>query len=225
MLLLRIASYGVRGISLRNASKLISPAYFVPLITKLGVESIFHLSWSACLLLQDPVLQVVVGDRLVEGGAAHAREAGGLPQLLGMVGAAGERPAILGREQRVDERLVAVDRQIAGDLRRDQGDLVQRVVVEHPAHLAGVDQFGLHLGHRLGREGGAMGAGEREILAHGGLGVGLADDRSASVRSSARAAPAAEGQASVAPATIVSRVRRRISMMTSISCTGLVAES
>src|SRR5258708_20666356 len=32
------------GISLRNASKSISPAYFVPLITKLGVHSLFHLS-------------------------------------------------------------------------------------------------------------------------------------------------------------------------------------
>jgi len=34
----------VSGISLRNASNVISPAYLVPLITKLGVESIFHLS-------------------------------------------------------------------------------------------------------------------------------------------------------------------------------------
>ena len=78
------------------------------------------------LLLQDPVAQGGVGDRLVEGGAAHAGQRGHLPQLLGRVGAAGEGPAVLGREQRVDERLVALDRQVARDHGGGQRDLVQR---------------------------------------------------------------------------------------------------
>ena len=73
-----------------------------------------------------------------------------------MIGVARERPAILGREKGVNEGVIPVNRKIAGDLSGQQSDLVQWVIIEHPSHLASLDQVGLHLGHRLHGEGGAV---------------------------------------------------------------------
>ncbi len=67
----------------------------------------------------------------------HSSSVGSAPRL--------NAQRVLGGEQGVDERLVAIDRQIARDHRGGQRDLVQRVVVEHPLHRAGVDQVLLDL--------------------------------------------------------------------------------
>ena len=117
-----------------------------------------------------------VAERLVEGDPAHAGECGDLPQLLRRVAAAVECPAVLGGEQGVDERLVAVDRQIARDHGGGERDLIEREVVEHPANGAGVDQVFLDIGEGAGGEGGTMGAGEGEVFADRYLGIGLADE-------------------------------------------------
>src|SRR6185437_14065753 len=119
------------------------------------------------LLLEDEGLEGRVVDRRIEGLAAHAGQRRHLPQLVGAVDAFGESPAVLACEQRADEGLVALRRQGAGDHRGGQRHLVEREVAEHVADFAGVDQLGLHLGHRCLGEVGAVGAGEGEILLHG----------------------------------------------------------
>ena len=43
--------------------------------------------------------------------------------------------------------------------------------MEHPAQLAGIDQLRLDSRQGFARKGGAMGAGQGEILPHHGLGV------------------------------------------------------
>ena len=99
-----------------------------------------------------------------------------LPELLGAVDAAGERPAVLAGEQRGDERLVAFGRQRsarpwrpsappdpAGSRGRPSGAC--RCRSASPASPASWSR----------REGGAVGAGEGEILDDRDLGVRLAD--------------------------------------------------
>ncbi len=99
----------------------------------------------------------------VERGAIHAGVARQRPERIGDAAGA-EHPAVLIGEQRVDEPLVALRRQVARHHGGLQRRLVGREIVEHPAQLPGRDPLGLDLRQRPQGEVGAVRAGEREAL-------------------------------------------------------------
>ena len=139
---------GVRpGISLRNVVVAHFPSVFLAVDHEARSRVDLHFcSASAFCCCRIQSRRSVSPSALVEGGAAHAGERGHLPQFLRRVAAVVEGPAVLGGEQGDDERLVAIGRQRARDHGGGQRDLVEREVVEHPAHLAGVDQVLLDVG-------------------------------------------------------------------------------